>query len=431
MSDFDAHLDTPEAPKHDPYSALRDGNYVLFALGFMCSSFGLQMMGMALGWEMYERTGNPLWVGLIGLARALPVVLMALPAGHIIDHFDRKRVLFLTQTGFAVAAGLLAWASYAQAPKELVLVLIVLAGLVRTFNGPVRSSLLPDLVPKEVFANAVTWNSGVFQLSATLGPLFAGYLIHLMDKAWVVYAITGVLCGVFAITTMFMQPVHVRPRAAKMPGMRRGVRDGVRHLMREKVILSTIALDLFAVLLGGATVLMPVYAKDILDVGPLGLGLLRSMPFVGAFVMALVLAHRPIRKAAGPLLLWSVAIFGACTIGFGLSRWLILSLACLFVLGAVDNISVVIRHVLVQVRTPPELRGRVSAVNSVFIESSNELGGFESGAVAWLFGTWLGLGVVTGATISVVSGGIGTLIVVAAVATAWPQIRKLDRLDEH
>ncbi len=430
MIETDAQPGEPSTKKHDPYAALRDGNYVLFALGFMCSSFGLQMMGMALGWEMYERTHDPLWVGAIGLARALPVVIMALPAGHIIDHFDRKRVLVLTQTGFAVASALLAWASFAEARKEIVLGLIVMAGLVRTFNGPVRSSLLPDLVPTDRFANAVTWNSGVFQLSATLGPLLAGYLIHLWKLAWPVYALTAALCGVFAITTLFMKPVHVRPRAARMPGMRRGVRDGVRHLIREKVILSTIALDLFAVILGGATALMPVFAKDVLMVGPVGLGYLRAMPFVGAFLMALVLAHWPIRRSAGPMLLWSVAVFGLCTIGFGVSLDFWTSLAYLFGLGAVDNISVVIRHVLVQVRTPPELRGRVSAVNSVFIECSNELGGFESGAVASLFGKFLGLGVVAGATLSVVSGGIGTLLVVAAVATAWPQIRKLDRLDE-
>ncbi|QOI99418.1 MAG: MFS transporter [Phycisphaeraceae bacterium] len=414
--------------RHDAYAALRHANYRLFASGFLCSSTGLQMMGMALGWEVYERTGDALMLGLVGLARALPVVVAALPAGHVIDRVDRRRVLIGTQGAFAVAAGLLALASWLGASVWVLIGLVSLAGVARTFNGPVRSSLLPDIVPGRDFANAVTWNSGVFQLSAMAGPLLAGVVIAWSGSAWVVYALTAGLCGVFAVTGVFIRPHTTRVASEVRERLGEGVRRGLRHVWREKTILSVITLDLFAVLFGGATALLPIYAKDILEVGPVGLGWLRASPFLGALVMALWLAHRPIRRGAGPLMLWSVAGFGACTVVFGLSREVWLSVGALVALGALDSVSVVIRHVLVQARTPRSLRGRVSSVNSVFIECSNELGAFESGAVAKAFaGT---LGVAGGAVVSVVSGGVGTMLVVACVAAAWPQIRRLDRLDE-
>jgi MFS family permease len=419
----DAHASVPLG-RHDPYAALRVPNYVIFATGFVLSSCGLQMLGTALSWELYERTRNPLVLGLVGLARALPVIIMALPAGHIIDHADRKRVLALTQTGFALVALLLAYASFAQAPVWGILALVVLAGLVRTFNGPVRSSLLPDLVPHHVFPNAATWNSGVFQISAAVGPVAAGAIIAWAGSAWIVYVVTGALCLSFAILSLFLRPLrhHEMPKDAQRFT---GMTDGLRHLTTEPVILSAITLDLFGVLLGGATALLPIYAEDILHVGPVGFGWLRAAPFIGAFVMAMVLAHAPPIRRAGATLLISVGAFGVCTLVFGLSQSFWLSLAALFMLGAVDSVSVVIRHVLVQVRTPARLRGRVSAVNSVFIECSNELGAFESGLVANLFGT---ASVVTGAVVSAVSGGVGTLIVVAGVALAFPSLRKLDRL---
>lgn len=401
----------------DPYAAFREGNYRLFAGGFLCSSTGLQMMGLALGWEVYERTGDELALGLIGLCRALPVVLMALPAGYVIDHMDRKTVLAVTQFGFAGASGLLAWASWSGAPMWAIFALVVVAGLIRSFNGPVRSSLLPDLVRGGTFANAVTWNSTVFQAAAVGGPLLAGLLIAVFKTAWPVYVATGVLCLVFGLMTMWVRP-HTRERRVGTPSAA-GMTAGLMHVYRDKLILSTISLDLLAVLFGGATALLPVYAKDILNVGPIGLAWLRSAPFIGAFVMAVAMAHLPPLKRAGPTLLWCVAGFGACWIVFGLSTVVWVSFAALLVAGALDNVSVVIRHVIVPSRTPRELRGRVSAVNSVFIESSNELGGFESGVVAKFFGP----------VASVVSGGIGTLVVVAGVALAWPEVRRLGGLE--
>jgi len=428
--------------EHDPFAALRERNYRLFVAGWLPASIGLQMQSTALAWEIYERTGDPLSLGMIGVARALPTVLLALPAGRIVDLVNRQRVLVLTQIGFTIANGLLALGSLAWERGQLgsgphavwiMYLLIALTGCARVFNSPSRSSLLPQLFGSgaigPVFHNAVTWNSGVFQLAATLGPLLAGWLIAVAHVAWPVYAIAAAACLAFGMTASFMKPypeehhahetarsiLHLIRPSVLLPGML----EGVRHMWREKTVLGAIALDLFAVLLGGATALMPIYAKDILHVGPVGLGALRAAPFIGALLMAVVLASQPPFKRAGAALLWSIAGFGACTVAFGLSRNLWLSLAMLGLLGALDNISVVIRHVLVIARTPPRLRGRVAAVNGVFIECSNELGGFESGLVAKLFGP----------VISAVSGGVGTILVVLATALWLPALRRLGRAD--
>lgn len=402
---------------HDPYAAIRSPNYCKFALGFVVSSTGLQMMGTALAWEVYERTHDPLNLGYMGLARALPVILMALPAGQAIDLFDRKKVLVATQSAFFVLIGLLALLSHAQLPLLWTYGLLVFTGCARSFNGPSRSALLPSIVPPQDFHNAVTWNSGVFQFSAVGGPIIAGAMIWKLHAAWPVYAAASVMCLVFAISAA---SIHPRPTPKRNGSFTLGsMLQGAGHLWKEKSILATITLDLFAVLLGGATALMPVYAKDILHVNAVGLGALKASPYVGAFLMALILAYRPPFQKAGRALLWSVAGFGIATIVFGLSTSFPLSMAMLMLLGGLDNISVVIRHVLVQVRTPDHLRGRVGAVNSVFIESSNELGAFESGAVAKLFGPM----------VSVVSGGIGTILVVLGVAWLWPEVRRLGKLE--
>ncbi len=308
------------------------------------------------------------------------------------------------------------WSMYAM---------LVVMGSARSFNGPSRASLLPMIVEPDDFHNAVTWNSGIFQLSATLGPVLAGVLIGRFHAAWPVYAFCSAFCIIFALSATML-----RPRHADIPSggiSLRSMTAGVSHVRREKTILATLTLDLFAVLLGGATALLPVYAKDILKVGPEGLGVLRSASYVGALVMALVLAHRPPFRKAGRALLVSVCGFGVCTIAFGFCGYFPASFGfpvafvSLFAAGALDNISVVVRHVLVQVRTPNHLRGRVSSVNSVFIESSNELGAFESGLVAKFFGP----------VVSVVSGGIGTLVVVAVIAVLFPQLRKLGALREE
>lgn len=402
--------------KHDAYAALRSANYRRFAAGFIVSSTGLQMLGTAILWEVYERTHSVLALGITGLARALPVIILALPAGQVIDLVDRKKVLVRTQLAFAAVIAALAWASWAHAPIILMYAALFLTGCARVFNGPARSSLLPQIVDPAAFHNAVTWNSGVFQFAAVGGPLLAGVLIGRFNAAWPVYALTASACLTFSLTAGL-----IRPRQASLAAggfTRRSMIEGVRFLLHEKPVLGAITLDLFAVLLGGSTALLPVYARDILHVGPEGLGALRAAPFIGAFIMSLVLAHRPPFRRSGAALLCSVAAYGAATVVFGLSTLFPLSLAALLIAGALDNISVVIRNVLVQVRTPEHLRGRVSAVNTVFIESSNELGSFESGLVARFLGPMF----------SVVSGGAGTILVAAWIAWMWPQLRRLGPL---
>lgn len=422
---------TPPAPepRHDPYAAIRIADYRTFAGGFLFSSTGLQMLGAAVAWEVYARTNDPLAIGLIGLCRALPVVLLCLPAGHVADTFSRKWVLVLTQLAFAALAGALAVASYREAPVWVFYVLLTLMGCARSFNGPSRSSLLPLLVPSYAFPNAVMWNSGVFQASAMLGPVLAGVLMSGGSPAWPVYAMTAGASLIYAgaLSRVDPAPQQRTPGRFTLASMF----AGMSHVWRERTIFGAITLDLFAVLLGGATALLPIYAKDIIHAPSLTLGfldspetrygLLRAAPFIGALAMSLLLAHRPPFRRAGSALLWSVAGFGVCTIVFGFSTSFWLSLGMLFSLGALDTISVVIRHVLVQVRTPDALRGRVGAVNSVFIECSNELGAFESGLVAKYFG----------AVVSAVSGGIGTILVVAVIALSIPELRKMRELNEQ
>lgn len=414
----DVRMDAPdETIPRGPYAALKYVNYRRFAGGWIISTIGIQMMATAIGWELYERTHDALKLGLVGLVQAIPVIFFALPAGQVADLIDRRRIVFLSQLCMCLCATGLALTSLLHGPILLIYGLLFLAGCAKAFNSPARASLLPLIVPPEIFANAVTWNSSAFQFAAMSGPYLGGLLIAWTHAAWPVYATTAVGTLVFAFAVSL-----VRPRAMQRTGGAMNLRSmaaGASYLLHERTVLAALTLDLFAVLLGGAASLMPIYAKDILHVGPDGLGLLRAAPYIGAFVMALVLAHRPPMQRAGPALLWSVTGFGLATIVFGLSNWFPLSLCCLLVAGALDNISVVVRHVLVQVRTPDALRGRVSAVNSVFIESSNELGGFESGLVASWFSP----------VISVVAGGIGTIVVVATIALAWPEIRRLRRLD--
>ncbi len=384
----------------------------------MASSMGLQMLSTAIGWEIYERTGSALILGATGLARALPVIALTLPAGTIVDGGDRKKILAATQIGFGAIAIAMAFTSMAAAPVWVFFVLLVASGCVRSFNAPARGALLPSLLPMSKFENAIAWQSGFFQFAAVAGPLIAGVLIAAIGGAWLVYLVTAALCVGAGVAALFLNPRPVERTGA--PPRLRDMFEGAHHIWREKTILGALTLDLLAVLFGGATALLPLYAKEILDCGPVGLGALRAAPFVGAFFMAIWLAARPGFRHAGRALFGSVAAFGICMIVFGLSTSLWLSLIALAVSGAVDNISVVIRHVLVQMKTPDGLRGRTTAVNSVFIECSNEIGAFESGLVASWFGP----------VVSVVSGGFGTLGVVAIVAVAFPALRRMRKLVE-
>jgi len=409
--------DSPE--RYDALAALREKNYRRFALGWLLFTIGTRMQAVAVTWELYERTGDELALGLVGLAQALPVIFLALLGGHTADVRDRKKIVFFSQLVFFAASLALAAISYFHAAPWTVYFCLLVLGCAKSFNSPARGALMPQLVPPAVFHNLVTWNSSFFQVAAIGGPLLAGLLLPFFLEAWPICLMAA--AGALVCASM-MLGINPRPAArAVEPRSIKTLFAGLAFLRQEQTVLAAISLDLFAVLLGGATALLPVFAKDILHVGPTALGLLTAAPFVGALLISLVLAHRPPFKRAGLALAISVAGFGLGTIAFGLSTNFLLSLVLLAVLGGFDAVSVVIRHVLVQARTPEALRGRVAAVNSVFIESSNELGAFESGLVAVLFSP----------VISVVSGGIGTLLVVGWIWTRFPQLRNLGHLGLH
>jgi MFS family permease len=401
---------------HDPYAALRHPDYRRLLTGSVLASAGAEMLSVAVGWELYERTGSEFALGLVGLVQFLPVLLLSLPAGHAADRYSRKLILLLSQSTMAWAALGLAALSFLQGPIPLIYLCLLVIGISRAFSMPARSSLVPQVVPAEALGNAITWNSSGWQIASMVGPALAGVVLAVTELtawAYLLAALCAVACAGLVASIRLHPPVRKR-----QPVSLASLLAGLRFVWKTKLILATITLDLFAVLLGGATVLLPVFAKDILHVGPVGLGCLRAAPSIGALVMALYLAHRPPLRRAGPTLLLAVAGFGAATIVFGLSHDPILSFAMLAVTGALDNISVVVRQTLVQMLTPDAMLGRVSAVNMIFISSSNELGGFESGVTAAWFGP----------VASVVGGGIGTVAVVLGVMALWPQVLRLGRL---
>jgi MFS family permease len=388
------------------------------------------MLQVALGWELYERTHSALALGLVGLATALPVVILALPAGHLADRMDRRRILVWAQIAFIVAGLALAALSYWRWPVALVYAVLLARGAAQAYNNPARQALLPRLVPADVFGNAVTWASSAFQMAAVVGPGIGGIVIAIERGATSAYVISSLLTAIYLWTlveirgTEGSQPTGNGVGTAALAARPKekmtleSLAAGMRFVRDDKVILAALTLDLFAVLLGGATALLPIFAKDILHVGPQGLGWLRAAPSVGALLVAVAIANRPAMQRTGWTLLISVVGFGIATIAFGLSRSFMLSMVMLFMLGALDGISLIIRATLVQLRTPDEMRGRVSAVNSIFVDMSNELGGFESGALAALVGP----------VTAVVAGGVGTIVVVSAVALAWPELRQLGPL---
>ena len=400
-----------------PYAVLRNGDVLLYLIGRFVASLGQQMVTLAVGWELYQRTHSTLALAMVGLTQMLPMVLFTLPAGHVADNYPRKSIIVLMNLLIAMASLGLTLISAFSAPVFWIYFCLFAAGTARTFLWPASSAFLPQLVSRREFSRVVAWSSGSFQLSSVAGPALAGALIALTHQAAPVYAINAAAALTCLILISFVRRTHTATAKEKMTMDSLVV--GFRFVFASPIILGVITLDLFAVLLGGATALLPVYAQDILRVGPTGLGFLQAALPMGSLLCALVLAHRPPMQKAGRAMLSAVAAFGVATIGFGFSRWFWLSFLMLFACGAVDNVSVVVRHTLVQLLTPDEKRGRVSAVNSLFIGTSNELGGFESGIVAY----WLG------PVVSVVSGGVGTILVVLAVALIWPSIRTYGRLD--
>lgn len=397
--------------------AFRYPDFVYFQTARFIIVLALEMQSVAVGWQVYELTRKPLDLGLVGLAQFLPGVLFMLASGHAADRFDRRRLLMICYAGFALCSGLLLTLSLIESPSvNHIFAVVILLGTVRAFNFPATRALLPQLVPEEHFANAVAWNSSVFQGATILGPSVGGLLYAFFRGPAAVYATAMVIAVISAVATLRIKAQEKSRR--RPPASLSTILAGFRYIWEQKLILGSISLDLFAVLLGGAVALLPVYAREILKTGPWGLGLLRSAPGVGAGIMAIVLAHRPLRRNIGKTMLWCVGGFGVFTIVFGLSHNLYLSLIALLLCGASDMVSVVIRALLVQLGTPDEMRGRVNAVDMLFIGASNQLGEFESGLTAAWFGT----------VPAVVLGGVGTLVVIALWAWKFPELRLADQV---
>lgn len=410
MSDSDTH-------RHAGLAAFRHVDFVLYQIERFSVVAALEMQSVAVGWQVYEITRRPLDLGYVGLAQFLPNVFLFLLAGHVADRFSRKNLLLICNLGFVVCSALLIEITR-LGPHNVrpIYAVLVLLGIARAFNSPAGRSLLPALVPIEVFPSAVAWNSTTYQTAAILGPAIGGLLYALFRGPSGVYATSVVAC---VVATVALARIHIRPsdRAKEEVGLRT-VLAGLHYIWTHKIILGSISLDLFAVLLGGAVALLPVYAREILHTGPWGLGLLRAAPGVGAALMAILLAYQPLRRRVGKIMLFCVAGFGVFTIVFGISHSLVLSLLSLMLVGASDMVSVVVRGTLVQIATPDSVRGRVNAVDMIFIGASNEFGEFESGVTAHWFGT----------VAAVILGGVGTVVVVALWAWIFPDLRKADKL---
>jgi MFS family permease len=465
MHDQESPENLPDAPAAQPavpsapqdfaeagtssYTVLRNPDFFRYLIGRFVASLGQQMLVVAIDWELYQRTHSALSLAFVGLSLMIPMILCTIPAGHFADTFSRKKIILISTLILAAASVGLTLISYFAAPVFWIYVCLFVLGAARTFLWPASAAFVTSLVPLNQFSRAVTFNSGAFQLSCVLGPVAFGAVIALTphaeehSTAWSVYALNilaSILC--FALVVPIK---HIHKVKAAEPVSVKNLVEGFRFVYQSKIILGIITLDLFAVLLGGTVTILPIYAQNIFHVGAGGFGWLRNAMPIGAVICMVIIAHRPPLQKAGHAMLLSVAIFGVATILFGIANkncfgdwlsvlpgafWFWFSFAMLALAGAVDNVSVVVRQTLVQILTPDEKRGRVSAVNSLFIGTSNELGGFRSGIVAYLFTvpTFLGDAPATGAIASTVTGGIGTILVVLIVAWLWPEIRKYGKL---
>lgn len=416
--------------KNDPYAALRFWEFNIFLLVRFAMVFAWTMQFVVIEWEVYSLTKNPLSLGIIGLMEVIPAVSMALFAGHIVDQKEKRGLLIKCILGFSVVSlglFLITWPRIiADLSTEVILYtvyfLVFMGGIVRAFLGPTIFSLFSLLVPKKVYPNAATWSSSVWQMGAVVGPAFGGFFIHWIGVHWS-------MCFVFGFSLMALLLLHQIPKKPIMnPNIGepiiKSLKEGIKFVKNTRVILGALTLDMFAVLFGGAVALLPIYAQDILKVGPEGFGILRAAPAVGALLIMFTSAHFPLNKNAGMKLLAAIFGFGICIIVFGLSTWFWVSVLALFLSGATDGISMVIRQTILQLRTPDAMRGRVASVNSMFVGSSNELGAFESGLTAKLMGT----------VTAVVFGGGMTILTVIGTGAFFPKLRKLDLqkdLEEH
>ena len=408
--------------KNDPYSALRIREFNIFLLLRFIMVFSWSMQFIVIEWEVYSLTKSALSLGIVGLMEVVPAILMALFAGHFVDQNEKKGLLFKCIIGFLVISlglFLLTWETFrgnlsAKTILYSIYFLVFLGGIVRSFLGPTIFSLMSLIVPKKLYANAATWSSSVWQISSVLGPAVAGFSITIIGvHGSMLSVLVCSLLALIALSQISTKPI-LNPKIGE-PIMQ-SLKEGVKFVYNNKTILGALSLDMVAVLFGGAVALLPIYAQDILKVGPEGFGVLRAAPALGAFITMFISAYVPLNKNAGMKLLFSIFAFGVCIIVFGLSTLFWLSVIALFLSGVVDGISVVIRQTILQLKTPDHMRGRVAAVNSIFVGSSNELGAFESGLTAKLMGT----------VTSVVFGGTMTLIIVVFTGFASPTFRKLD-----
>lgn len=444
---------TPSAPSPSahPYAVLRNADYSRYLLSRFIAALGMQMLVTALDWELYKRTHSGLALGFVGLSLMIPMILCTLPAGQVADRFNRKNIILgatlalaFASLGLTLASAFIGFNQNAEIFQSFAYALLVIVGVARTFLWPASAAFITSLVTRQELPRAITFNSGAFQLSCVLGPSAAGVIIWLTQGAWLIYGLNvaiGLVC--YGLIRGIKHEHKVPPRE---PVSLKGLLTGFQFVYKNKIILGTLTLDMFAVLLGGAVTLLPIFAGEIIPLHSgadgLGLGILRAAIPVGAVACMFYIAHRPPLQKAGRTMLLCVAVFGVATMFFGLANqaclgrfiplpdaaWFWVAFGLMVLCGAVDNVSVVVRQTLVQILTPDEKRGRVSAVNSLFIGTSNELGGFESGVTAHLFGPMMANSIATGTILSTAIGGFGTVLVVIAVAWIWPEIRRYGKL---
>ena len=406
----------PPAPETSPYAVLRNRDFLLYAVGRFVASFGQQMLTLAVMAELYDRTHSAVSLGFVGLTQFLPMLAMTLPAGALADRRSRKGIILATQVVMAAASLGLALISWRQAPVSLVYICLLVSGVARTFLWSASASFLPQLVSREELPRALNWSSSTFQFSAAAGPVVCGVLYAVSNSAVGVYLLNAAAALLCLALTWLVRTRHTQE--VREPFSSKAILGGFHFVFNHRIILGMISLDLFAVLFGGADTLVPQYAADILHVGKAGLGLLKAALPIGSIACALILAHLPPFARAGRAMILAVMVFGLATIGFGFSQSFWLSMLMLFVCGAADAVSIVIRHTSVQLLTPDAMRGRVSSVNNLFIGTSNELGGAESGFLsAW-----------QGPVFSVVFGGAATILVVGAVCRFFPEIPRYGKL---
>jgi MFS family permease len=409
------------AERHDPYISLRNRNFLWYVASLVVLTLGTQIQATVVAWQVYALTKDPLSLGLVGLAEALPFITAALYAGHIADRHNRKLLSLIAIAVQLVCGGALLFLTtysrrFLSGTVTPIYAVVCASGLARSFLQPARTALGAEIVPRETYTNAITWRTSLWEFAAVVGPA-AGGVLYGFSGAHLAYIVEVVFCalalGLFAKIGYTRQPAEKNDAT-----IGQNLTVGIRFLLNQPELLGAQLLDLFSVLFGGAPALLPIFTSDILHAGPEALGVLRAAPAAGAVLISVLLVHRQLRNA-GPTLFACVAAFGLCWIFFALSRWFWLSLALLFISGMVDNVSVVIRSTLLTLRTPPQLLGRVSAANQIFIGSSNEIGSFESGVAARLLGT----------VRSVVVGGFLTLGVVGVTAATIPKLRALDKLE--